>query len=683
MQKDIAAMFGGKARDVPNTKNAVVRGTIKAKISDLDSLIPDADSNLLKPLPIPNDVKELVNWSPGDNVPFLFVANALEKAEKETQRNLIIKMFSQYFLAVLCTTPQDLIPFVFLGLGILRPRHEGVKLNIGDEILIHAISEATGTSGAKVKQQLKEDGDLAIVAQNSRSSQKTMTSMFGKTNKSFTIRSVYSAFLEISSLDGANSQKNRAGKIQVLLTSCQSAEIKFLVRMLQGKLRIGASQSTILVALGYAFRRRENLLGMMKNEPDDDDLKKHGKIFKKLYNRYPVLDKLIAEMLRNSFKGALESCDLTMGIPVIPMLAKPAKTTAEIIRRLGDVPITAEYKYDGERAQIHKRSNGKVSIFSRSAEDSTAKFADIAEIVINNFEGEDFILDSEIVAFNTEKNIILPFQVLMNRPKKGSDEIPVIQVCIFLFDILFYNGKSLISVPLSERRKILHAHVNTIPNKLQTATFVDKPLDQLQDFFNESIERRTEGLMIKTLDGEYEPGKRSQLWAKLKKDYIKDIGGEATESAPDTIDVVVLGAVPGQGKRTHLYGSFLIGLYNDNINKFQSLTFLGTGFSEQLLKDLYEQLHPYERETPPKEVEIGDIDEGCVFFEPKLVWEVLVADFLLSPNYRAAFGDLGEDKGISLRFARYYRNRDDKTPLQSTSTNQLIDLYHSQINKNE
>ena len=678
---NLSSMFGGKPKEIPNTKNAIIRGTIKAKISDLDSYLEEINLDFNKNIEIPNDISSLITWKSQENVPFSFVANILELVEKETERNLINEMFSKYFLAILCTTPLDIIPFIFLCMGILRPRHEGVKLNIGDEILIHSIAEASGSSSNKIKQYLKENGDLGSVAQNCRSNQKTMTSMLGKISKPYSIKSVYATFLEISSLEGQNSQKQRGSKIQGLLMSAQPNEVKFLVRMLQGKLRIGASQPTFLIALGYAFRRIEYLQGKIKNQPDDEDLKKYGKIFKKLYNRYPILDKLIVEMINNSFEGALKNCDLAIGVPVIPMLAKPAKSIAEISKRLGDGPITGEYKYDGERAQIHKHPNGKISIYSRSAEDSTAKFADISDIILQNFKGNDFILDSEIVAFNTEKNIILPFQVLMNRPKKGSDEIPTIQVCIFLFDLLYYNGESLISKPFIERRKLLHQNCIIVENKLYTAKFIDKPLDQLQEFFQESIENRTEGLMIKTLNGEYEPGKRSQLWAKLKKDYIKDFGSDSNTAPPDTIDVVVIGAILGQGKRTNVYGSFLISIFNPEIKKFQALTFLGSGFSEQQLKDFYEQLHPLELNEPSNEVDLGSINDEIIHFEPKLVWEVTIADILISPNYPAAYGLLGEESGLSIRFGRYFRTRDDKTNYQCTSADQLIDMYHSQFDK--
>ncbi|EAY20603.1 hypothetical protein TVAG_162990 [Trichomonas vaginalis G3] len=677
-QQGIAKFFGGK--DIESTKkNAIVRKQVNVNISDFDNVFKDVEIPTVEGYNIPRDVVGYVAWNRGDPIPFTFITKMVDELEPLTGKLEINDLLCKYFLAILMTTPKDIVPFVFLCLGQLRPNHEGVKINIGQESIISALGDKK-----VVKEKLKKEGDLSKVAQQIRSTQKSMTSMFGKVNEAYTITGVYKEFLKMAGFQGANSDRNRTQTIQKLLTNCKPEEVKCIVRMLECKLRVGAAHESFLFALGMAFRRREYIMGMIKNNPDEEDLKDHGHLFREIYYRYPIIDEILVEFLRGSFKGAEKNINIKVGIPAMPMLAKPAKKLDEIKRRLGDGRITGEYKYDGERAQIHKNKEGKVRIFSRSAEDSTAKFADVADIITDNVKGEQYILDSEIVAYDPEKHVILPFQTLMNRPKKGTDTPSAIHVCVCAFDLLSYNGVSMLDEPLEKRRDKLHEIVTVVPTKLQLATYKNaSKIEDLGDFFEEAVSNRTEGLMVKTLNGRYECGKRAMSWAKLKKDYIsKEVfkGGVAEEIPPDTIDVVVIGATYGKGKRTSVYGAFLVGVYNNVTGKVESLCFVGTGFKEDDLKEFYEKLHPLEMEKCPDNVDCRPLDQDPVFFKPELVWEIQVADIQTTPTYSACWGELGE-KGLTIRFGRYYRTRTDKTWEQSTSTEQLLELYHQQFEK--
>ena len=678
-QTGIGKFFGGK--DIESTKkNAIIKKAAKETLqSDFDALIKKIKISTEKDIKIPKDVQDLITWKPGESVPYSILAKEFDEIEGISGKNDIIELASRYFLAILLTTPQDIIPYVFLLTGSLRPNYEGIKLNIGDE----SIKAAIGADKSTIKKQLEKLGDLALVAQNCKQTQKTMSSLLGMTAAAFTVVGIYKEFLKIASLEGEKTTKQKQGIIQKLLTNAKPQEVKSIVRMLQCKLRIGAGQELFFTALGYAFKRMEYITGVIKSQPSDDDLKEAGKKIRNIYNRYPLIDDILIHCIQGGIKEADECCDIKVGVPSMPMLAKPAKSIPEITKRLGDDELTAEYKYDGERAMIHKTSEGKIRIFSRNAEDSTDKFFDVADIVKDNVKGDTFILDSEIVAFDVEKKIILPFQVLIQRPKKGSEKAVTIQVCIFAFDLLYLNGESWIHKPLEERRNKLHEIVNVVDGKLNLATYQNaKKIEEFGDFFNEAVAHRTEGLMIKTLHGEYEPGKRSQHWGKMKKDYItSDVfnGGEATDAAPpDTIDVVVIGATIGQGKRTNTYGSYLVAVYDESSGKFQSLAFVGTGFSDELLESLYKELKPLERKNPAPNVDCPPLAQNPIFFEPKLVWEISFADIQKSPKYKACWGELGEC-GITVRFGRYFRTRDDKAPEQCTNTDQLIELYHAQF----
>lgn len=683
MQKGIASFFGGK--DIESTKkSAAIRKTTKTSVEEFHKIIDGIKlPNDPKNLRVPKDVEGYITWKPGEKVPFSALAKELSDLENLSGKNETIDLACKYFLAILLTTPQDIIPYTFLLLCIIRPNHEGVKLNVGDE----SIKNAIGASKDQIKRLLEKTGDLSVVAQQLKQSQKSLEA-FASNQKSsvYTVCGVYEEFIKISSFEGEKTAKSKQGIIQKLITKSAPNEIKYLVRLLQCNLRVGAGQELFLSALGFAFKRMEHITGQKKSEPDDEELKEAGKRFRMIYNRYPLIDKILIHCIQGGLDEADECCDIDVGIPSMPMLAKPAKTLTEIKRRLNTDKITGEYKYDGERAMIHKTREGKIRIFSRSSEDSTEKFSDVADIVKDNVKGSTFIIDSEIVAYDTVKKIILPFQVLIQRPKKGSDQPVTIQVCIFAFDLLYLDGKPLTHLPFSERREKLHEIVTRVEGKLDFATYKNaSSIEELGDFFKEAVQHRTEGLMVKTLDGPYEPGKRSMSWGKMKKDYIKaDVfeGGEADDAAPpDTIDAVVIGATYGKGKRTQVYGSFLVAVYNQSISKFQSLAFVGTGFSDETLDDLYKSLKPTEQKKCPPVVDCAPLAQNPIFFEPKMVWEIAVADLQKSPKYKAAWGELGEESGITIRFGRYMRTRTDKAPEQCTSSEQLLELYHSQFDK--
>ena len=172
---------------------------------------------------------------------------------------------------------------------------------------------------------------------------------------------------------------------------------------------------------------------------------------------------------------------------------------------------------------------------------------------------------------------------------------------------------------------------------------------------NESIKDCCEGLMVKTLDvnSTYEPAKRSFNWLKLKKDYLETEMG-------DSIDLVVVGADKGSGKRTGFYGAYLLACWNEDLECLQTVCKCGTGFSDEMLEKLHKELSELEIEQPPSNLRYKT--KNCdVWLDPKAVWEIKAADLSLSPTYMAAIGEIEPDKGIALRFPRFIRERTDKT----------------------
>jgi DNA ligase 1 len=382
------------------------------------------------------------------------------------------------------------------------------------------------------------------------------------------------------------------------------------------------------------------------------------------------------------------------------MLAKPTKSITEVLDRFEGKDFTCEYKYDGERAQIHyvapeamnefpaanatlqkdsKSFKGLASVFSRNSEDLSKKYPDILE-KLNTWikpSTKSFVLDCETVAWDLEQKKVLPFQQLMTRKRKDvkAEDVKV-KVCVFAFDILFHNGEPTVKKSLRERRELLHQAFEPVEGEFAFAQYGDtKEIEEIQTLLDESVKASCEGLMVKMLDTEesgYEPSKRSRNWLKVKKDYLSGIG--------DSLDLVVLGAYYGKGKRTSWYGAFLLAAYNSSTQNYETVCNIGTGFSEQLLEELHTALeeHVIDRPKPFYSHSSVKNDQPDVWFDARFVWEVKTADLTLSPRYRAAIDEMGVNKGISLRFPRFIKQRDDKKPDEATTTRAVAEMYRNQ-----
>ena len=258
-------------------------------------------------------------------------------------------------------------------------------------------------------------------------------------------------------------------------------------------------------------------------------------IIKKAYSEVPSYDSLLDAALSVPLHEMYKACTLTPGIPVAPMLAKPTKSIQEVLKRLNGLRFTCEFKYDGERAQVHMTSDGKTSVFSRSLLDTSEKFPEVPLYVKEACAEsgvKSFVLDTEVVAFNRETGQFVPFQVLSTRKKtEESDATAKVQVIVEAFDLMYLNGKSLLNATLAERRKLMKENFRPVEGKFQFATALDHKEDgdtaMLEEFLDTAVKGQCEGLMVKTLDvnAAYEPSKRSLNWLKLKKDYLEGLGG--------------------------------------------------------------------------------------------------------------------------------------------------------------
>ncbi|GAB1521129.1 ATP-dependent DNA ligase Cdc17 [Rhizoctonia solani] len=632
-------------------------------------------------------------WKDGETVPYAALAQAFSLIEATTKRLEITAILTAFLTLVIrratakpttktqskdkepvTSGHQDVLQCVYLCINRLAPDYTGIELGIGESLLVKAIGESTGRKIDAIKDELKKEGDLGLVAMNSRAMQKTLWKP-----KPLTLPAVFKSLLEIAQSTGHSSQNKKIGIITKLLAAClpDHAEAKYIIRSLEGKLRIRLAERTVLVALAQACVLAANYEDVEKWSKEDLGAKcdEGVEILKAVYSEIPSYDIVIPALLTGGMDSLRETCKLTPGIPLKPMLAKPTKAIGEVLDKFENTKFTCEYKYDGERAQVHRLEDGTVAVFSRNSEDMSKKYPDLVEQLPRCFKEstKTFVLDAEAVAIDKTTKKLLPFQELSKRKRKDVkvEDIQV-RVCLFGFDLLYLNGESLLRKTLEERRKLLREHFTEVDCEFAFAKASDgETTEEIQVFLEESVKDGCEGLMVKTLTGDasrYEPSRRSVNWLKLKKDYLAGIG--------DSLDLVVVGAYYGKGKRTKVYGAFLLACYDPDAEEYQTICKIGTGFSDEALAAHYAQLQPLEQPKPWGNVKIGGAKPD-IWFEPKVVWEVLTADLSLSPVYEAARG-LVDDRGISLRFPRFIRVRDDKSADDATEPSQIAEMYERQ-----
>ncbi|KAK4957411.1 ATP-dependent DNA ligase Cdc17 [Elasticomyces elasticus] len=652
------------------------------------------------------------DWKAGDSVPYAALCATFSRIELTTKRLQILAMCSAFLQQVLRLTPADLLPTVLLMTGKLAADYSGIELGIGESLIMKAIGETTGRSAKVIKDDQQKIGDLGLVAAKSRGNQPTMFKP-----KPLTVRGVHEGLMKIAIVEGQGAQGRKVDGIKKLLSAADvnlakgqqvdinkdkggPSESKFIIRALEGKMRLGLADKTLQVALAQAMVCHD-VAKDGKKVPSEAELKKGEEVFKTVYSELPAYEVIVPALLKGGIWKLREECRLQPGVPLKPMLAKPTKSIGEVLDRFEGKDFTCEYKYDGERAQIHfvshdskqdfattvapkegKSEAGISNIFSRNSEDLSKKYPDIlAKLPTWVKEGtKSFVLDCETVAWDVEKKSVLPFQQLMTRKRKDvkAEDVKV-KVCVFAFDLLYLNGEAIVAKPFRERRDLLHSAFEPVEGEFAFAQHGDgKEIEEIQVLLEESIKASCEGLMVKMLDGvesHYEPSRRSQNWLKVKKDYLAGAG--------DSLDLVVLGAYYGKGKRTSVFGAFQLACFNERSQKYETVCNIGTGFSEVLLEELHETLSPHviDKPKPFYDHSSGKNDQPDVWFEAKFVWEVKTADLTLSPRYRAAneeFGSDGTHKGVSLRFPRFIRVREDKKADDATTSVQVAEMYRAQ-----
>lgn len=577
---------------------------------------------------------------------YALIAAIYEKIEATTKRlemtDLLVELFKR--------TPRGVIDrVVYLTQGKLYPDFMGVEIGIAEKLAIRAVAIAAGYSAKEIEEDYKKTGDLGDTAQKFIE-KKAQVALF---RQPLTVEYVYETLDKMAKTTGSGSMDQKLNFLAGLLTSATPVEAKHLIRTVTGKLRLGIGDMTVLDALAIAYTEDK------ENRP----------ALERAYNLSSDLGAVAKTIAEKGISG-VKKFKIAVGKPIRPMLAERLPTAEEILEKLGGKGA-AEYKLDGERLQIHKQGK-QVTLFSRRLENISSHYPDAMELARTHIKVDEAIVECECVAVNPDTGDLMPFQELMHRRrkygiKKAMEEYPV---SLFMFDVLYADEKDYTLKPYTERREELEQiilqddEVKVVPN------LITGDLKKLEVFFEQAIQDGCEGLLMKDLNSVYRAGSREFSWIKWKREYRSEL--------TDTIDLVIVGALYGRGRRAGKYGAFLLAAYDREADMFRTACKCGTGFTDEDLERFPKLLEPH------KILHVhGRVDskiEANVWFVPKMVIETIAAEITLSPIHTCGMNAIRKGSGLALRFPKYTgRLRDDKGPEDATTVKEIIEIYQKQL----
>jgi DNA ligase-1 len=558
---------------------------------------------------------------------------------------------TDYLVSLLKITPSDIIDkVIYLIQGKLYPDYEGIELGLAGKMAIRILAYSSGLSIAAVEEIYRKTGDLGDTASEVMKS-KNQTTLFAD---KMTVERVYLTLDKIARTVGSGSQEVKLRLVSSLLSDATSRESRYIMKFVMGTLRLGIADYTVMDALALAFTGD----------------KSNRKILENAYNVSSDLG-TVAKLLATKGLESLRSLQITLYKPIRPMLAERVRTAEEALERM-DGRAAVEYKLDGERIQVHK-GKGKVELFSRRLEKITDHYPDVAE-AIKSINTEEAILEAEVVAINPLTDEFLPFQELMHRRRKydikqAMENYPVV---MNFFDVLYMDGDDKTSLTYLQRRKLIKKIIQGSRNekiRLVPQIIVEKS-EQIDKFMAYAIENGCEGLMIKQLKSTYRAGNREFAWVKLKREYRSDLA--------DTLDLVIVGALYGRGRRVGKYGALLLAAYDSKSDMFRSTCKVGAGFTDQHLEQFFDNLETHLITHRHARVDTGM--EMDVWFEPKIVIEVIASEITLSPSHTAAINSIRQGFGLALRFPKFTgKIRYDKKPEDATDVEELVSMYKQQM----
>ena len=579
---------------------------------------------------------------------YAVIADGYEKIEATTKR---LEM-TDLLVGLLKKTPVTVISrVVYLTQGKLYPDFMGIEMGIAEKLAIKALARASGQGESEIQSDLQKSGDIGETAEKFLAKRKQSTFF----TKKLTVEHVYEKLDKMAKTSGSGAVESKMALLAGLLSDASPNEAKWIIRTVTGSLRLGIADMTVLEALAIAYGGG----------------KKARELVERAYNISSDLGRVASVVAEKGLDG-IRKFEVVVSEPIRPMLAERLASPEEILEKLGG-KCMAEYKYDGERVQAHKK-DGKVTLYSRRLENISDQYPDAVELITEKIDAREAILEAECVAIDLETGDMRPFQELMHRRRKYgvTEAIEQYPISLFAFEALFVDHRDLTLKPFPQRRRELVKIVKEDERIKPAIQKLVKSSKELEDFFEEAIEKGCEGLMCKSVakDSVYQAGSRGWLWIKYKRDYKSEM--------TDTVDLVVVGAFHGRGKRAGAYGALLLATYNDKTDTFETVTKCGTGFTDKDLKTLHETLQKHV--IPRKNSRVQSTLEADVWFEPSLVLEILGAEITLSPIHMCAMDSIRKGSGLAIRFPRFTgKYRIDKGPEDATASLEIVEMYRSQL----
>ena len=579
---------------------------------------------------------------------YAVVAEAYEKIEATTKR---LEM-TDLLVDLLKNTLKEIIDkVVYLTHGKIHPDFVDLEIGVAEKLAIKALARASGIKESKIKENLKKTGDIGEAAQKFIADKKQVTFF----QQPLTVQRVYRTLDKMAKASGSGAVDLKISLLAGLLAAATPKEAKYIIRTVTGNLRLGIADMTVLDALAIAYGGG----------------KEAREIIERAYNVSSDLGKVAIILVEKGLDG-IKKFQVSIGKPIRPMLAERLSSPEEILEKLGGKCV-AEYKYDGERIQIHKKDK-EVTLFSRRLENISSQYPDTIELVKGSVKAKDAILEAECVAVDPDTGEMRPFQELMHRKRKFEVEktMEKYPVSLFMFDALYVEGKDLTLEPYPIRRKALEKAFEERDRIKIAQNIITGDAEELEKFFQEAIENGCEGLICKSIteDSFYQAGARGWLWVKYKRDYKSEL--------TDTVDLVIVGAFHGRGKRAGTYGALLLAAYNPTKDIFETVTRCGTGFTDEDLANLPKMLEKHR--ITHKHPRVHSAIEADLWFEPVVVMEVLGAEITLSPVHTCGIDALRKGSGLAIRFPRFTGNyRIDKASEDATTVEEIIEMYRSRL----
>lgn len=594
---------------------------------------------------------------------FSTLSTFFEKIEKVVSRLEITRILADLYNQL---TADEIAQTTYLLQGRVMPEYAGVEFGMGQKLVERGIAGALQIEVTSLRTEFKKQGDLGQVVEF----YKKQILSFEEADLSIT--TVFNELLRLAHANGPGSQDTKVAIISHLIRQLDPLTCRYLVRMMLGQMRLGFSSMTVLDAYSWMLTGDKSMRAQIEEA----------------YHVLPDLGR-IGKILKEKGIVGLSDINPEIFIPIIMMRAERLSSGAEIIDKIGTCFI--ESKYDGFRLQIHySGKTSEVRLYSRSLDDVSSMYPDVAQAVRENFGSHEVIFEGEAIGYDPITGGFLPFQETVQRKRKYDIDAVAerIPLRLFVFDMLYLDGKNYIKQPFSVRRTALEKLFEKI-SSIKTLQLAKQDrvesADVVDALFDSAITEGLEGIIAKKIDGLYRAGARDWNWIKFKRSYSSKI--------QDTIDVLVMGYDLGQGKRTGFgIGAFLVGVYDETLDQYVTVAKIGTGLTDNEWQELKRKSEKFKVKNKPTNYLVDPAMECDAWVVPSIVVEIR-ADEITRSQAHTAGRSMGLSKsgksqvvmtaGFALRFPRLERFREDRTAEDVTTTGEIERMYNSQVSSQQ